>query len=129
MKVFSIDRKHINSLKTIEELQDYLPWLQPNSRKLMWTAYGSLHEILKPFCFNNNKTWGLDAKEVVVRKLIDPFNPLCMSEVSAYTGRTPFAIHTIFNLLMWEATKKDSKRVLLKRAIKSARQHGYIKWN
>lgn len=128
MKQFTIDRKRIDN-GTIRELQSYLEWLHPNSKKMMWEVYEGLHKILKPYCFNNKKTWGNDAKEVVKRALTDLFNPVCMSDVVARTGRSPFAIYMIWILLMWEAAKQDPKRVLLKRTLKSAVRHGYAQWN
>jgi len=129
MKVFSVNKSKVDDLETINELQEYIDWLQPNSKKLMWLVYGDLHKILKSYCFNNNKTWGNDAKEVVKRTLTDLFNPLCMSEVVVKTGRTPFAIYDIYIRMMWEATKKDPKRVLLKRTIKSSVRYGHAQWD
>jgi hypothetical protein len=129
MEKFSVNRKKVENLNTVRELQEYLDWLQPNSRKLMWEVYDGLHKILKLHCWNNKKTWSNDAKENVKRFLTDPFNHVCMGDVVAKTGRSPFAIYMIWILQMWEATRNDSKRVLLKRTITSAVRHGYAQWN
>ena len=129
LKPFVVDRKKVVSLSTVRELQNYLDWLHPKSKKLMWHVFEVLHDEYKLECFNNNKTWGNDAKEVVKRSLTDPLSKICMGEVVARTGRSPFAIYPIWIWVMWEATRQDPKRVLLKRTIKSAVRYGYAQWS
>jgi len=129
MKKPIVDRKKVDSLGTVKELQDYLDWLHPNSRKMMWHVFDCLQKEFKSECYNHGKDWGNAEKETLKRELRDPFSKLCMSHVVARYGRAPFSNYQVFNLLMWEATKKDPKRVLLKRTIKSAVRYGYAQWD
>lgn len=129
MKIPVVNRKKVNDLQTIRELQDYLDWLQPNSRKLMWHVFEGLQKELRSECYNSNKEWGNAEKESLKRNLSDPFSRACMSQVVAWYGRAPFSNYQVFILLVWEATKRDPKRVLLKRTIKSAVRYGYAQWD
>jgi len=125
MKKFKISKKKIATLSP-DELWDYFKWLRENGA-IMYSVFGTLSEMLKPYCFNDGKNWGNDARESVRRFLLDPFNLLVISEVSAKLGRTPFQIYNTFIRMMWNAVY-DGKRGLLKRIAKSAVRYGHAEW-
>jgi len=127
-KTITVNRKTVDDCSNVKELQKCLNWLQPNAKALMFEVYESLNDALKPYCFNRNKTWSTGEFEIVKRYLTDLFNPLIMADVACKTGRSPFAIYMTWIVLMWEATKTDKKRILLKRAIKSAVRYGHAQW-
>jgi len=106
---------------SIEELLSKYNWIRDGGR-IGYEVYGTLNEILRPFCFNDGKEWNNAEREQIKRFLPDPFNPLNLCGVVAQLGRTPYAVYNMFLRLVWEEARKGNFK-LLNRTFSSAVNH------